>query len=273
MTQAGPPNPLQAFIDYTTQALNKLAFEQSRIRQSVAGLEATEMLRRARRPMPDRPVRFRAQFGEDLLAWDLLGRPLEGFFIEVGAFDGDTLSVSAALEQMGWRGLLIEANPDACAKCRANRPLARVVHAALAQPGAGEAIELQVSGDGAAGVFSYTQSSPSHLALIAKHGLTTRSVRVPLTTMDALLAEHRGPIDLAVIDVEGAEVPLLRGFDLHRFAPRLLIIEDNQGGQDPALTAHMQAFPYTHVGSFYVNRVYVRNDQREIFDRFAAMSR
>jgi len=38
-----------------------------------------------------------------------------------------------------------------------------------------------------------------------------------------------------VIDVEGGELEVLDGFDLQIQRPRVLIIEDNSMGRDPAL--------------------------------------
>jgi len=34
-------------------------------------------------------------------------------------------------------------------------------------------------------------------------------------------------LDFATIDVEGAELEVLRGFDLHRWQPKVLVVEDN----------------------------------------------
>ena len=61
-------------------------------------------------------LEFRSQFGEDALLWDFFAGQLDGFFIEVGAFDGYNYSVSYAFECIGWDGLLIEAHPDLAGK-------------------------------------------------------------------------------------------------------------------------------------------------------------
>src|SRR5258708_7583815 len=79
-----------------------------RSRQAVAALQGESILRRHKRE-PVMPIEFTSQFGEDLLAWTLLGQPTNGFFIEAGAFDGYRYSVTYPLETMGWKGLLVEA--------------------------------------------------------------------------------------------------------------------------------------------------------------------
>jgi hypothetical protein len=52
-------------------------------------------------------VEFRSQCGEDALIWDAFNGQLDGFYIEVGAFNGYDFSVTYALDCIGWNGLLI----------------------------------------------------------------------------------------------------------------------------------------------------------------------
>jgi hypothetical protein len=54
-------------------------------------------------------------------------------------------------------------------------------------------------------------------------------IEVPIRTLDAILEEIAAPapIDFVSIDVEGHEVEVLSGFDLARWRPRLLLIEDH----------------------------------------------
>ena len=55
----------------------------------------------------------------------------DGFFVEMGAIDGLQFSNSLIYEQcFGWKGLLIEAEPDNAAALVRNRPCAITLHAA-----------------------------------------------------------------------------------------------------------------------------------------------
>lgn len=201
------------------------------------------------------PLEFRSQFGEDALIWMLCGRQLDGFFIEVGAFDGYNYSATYALECLGWTGLLVEAIPERADECRTRRPHSRVVHAALGDTHGGTT-SFTVTDDDHGGMFSYT---PDALREKHKTAARTRQVTVPLTTMNELLREHRGEIDVAVIDVEGSELSLLTGFDLQAWRPKMLLIEDNVR-TDTALADYMAGLPYMQVAWLRVNRVYVRDD-------------
>ena len=72
---------------------------------------------------------------------------------------------------------------------------------------------------------------------------------------------------LAVIDVEGTEVAVLDGFDVARWKPRMMLLEDNVPGGDPKLTQALSKKPYVQVGWIECNRIYVRNDCIDIRDR------
>ncbi|USN99340.1 MAG: hypothetical protein H6810_01285 [Phycisphaeraceae bacterium] len=70
----------------------------------------------AARALTDRtsPPVLRSEWGEDLVALELFGWKHEGYYIEVGAYDGRRFSVTAALDELGWRGLLVEPVPELC---------------------------------------------------------------------------------------------------------------------------------------------------------------
>ena len=56
-----------------------------------------------------------------------------------------------------------------------------------------------------------------------------RVIEVPVRTLDDVLIEARAPVEfeLLSIDVEGHELEVLGGFDLARWRPRLILLEDH----------------------------------------------
>jgi len=240
-------------------------------RQRLFGIEATLALAASGRTPRERVV-FRSQYGEDSLIWDLLGGQTEGLYVECGAFDGRSYSVTSCFDAMGWDGLLVEAIPERFAECVRNRPHAIVRHAALGGPGRPPTAEFVHVADADGGMLSHGRLSdgattPAHERRTAAHA--GRIVTVPATTMDTLLQEHfpGRRLDVAVIDVEGGEIELLRGFTLATWKPRLLLIEDNARLDDTPLARVMVAEPYVQIGWLNVNRVYVHRDERAILDR------
>lgn len=255
-----PPDPLgpvRAELASYRQQIAALHQQLFTHRSRLYALEAADLLREAGRT-PRQRIEFRSQCGEDSMIWDLVGRKLDGFYIEVGAFDGYHFSTTYALDCMGWSGLLIEAIPERYEECRVRRPSARVVHAALGGRGSCGAATFQVTKDAEGGMASYLNTSPElakTIENVARHPVT-----VPLTSMNELLRDHRGEIDAASLDVEGGEAQLLDGFDLERFRPKVLLIEDIRAATNSPVERHMDKEPYTMVGWLKFNRIYIRND-------------
>lgn len=238
--------------------------EAARIRHRVYAESAAGALARAGRT-PRGTIEFRSEWGEDALLWDLFGGQLDGFYIEAGAHDGYRISVSYAFEQIGWKGLLVEAIPDRVKDCQRVRPGARIVHAALGRPGAHGTTTFTIADGAGLDVLSFHHAKPGHEGEIAKRGGTLRKVEVPLTCLEEVLRDHTGTIDFFSLDVEGAELEVLAGMGPHR--PRVLMIEDASAGRDGRVQPTIEAMGYAFVGWLGFNRVFIRADQREILAR------
>ena len=155
-----------------------------------------------------------------------LGYKTDGLFVEVGAFDGEYVSNTSTLADLGWTGHYIEPVPEHVAACRrrhAKSPRTQVHQLAIAEK-EGEAT-LHVGG-----VLS--TMDPESLKLYetfdwAKGIHTGRSITVKQSTLDQfLLAQGIGPgFELLVVDVEGFEWNVLQGFSLGRWKPQMAIIE------------------------------------------------
>lgn len=270
----GAPDPrlnqivseMQRFAQQVQGNFGMLSGVLRRLESRVAAMEVRAALAEGgRKPRGD--VKFRGQFGEDLFAWAMFDGQLDGFYIEVGAFDGKSFSVSSIFDVIGWEGLLVEAIPERYEQCKVNRPNARVVHSALGKPGAGNQATFTVTDDQFGGMLSYMQSNSDHARAITNAKLPTKSVTVPLTTMDALLEGHTGPIDLAVIDVEGGEAELLSGFDLKKYKPRMMLVEDNSRGKDKSLDGPMKDAGYEQCGWIEVSRIYIHSSEEKLLKR------
>lgn len=160
----------------------------------------------------------RPEHWQSKLVWEYFRKKTRGFFVEVGANEPKFESMTYFLEEQGWNGILVEPNPKLCRQLREQRPRSQVFETAVGAPSdVGEA-DLHVSAGG--GGHSSIRSEPGVV-------LGGESVRVAMKTLDQVLEEANAKeIDFISLDVEGMEVDVLRGFDLARWQPRLLLIED-----------------------------------------------
>jgi FkbM family methyltransferase len=143
----------------------------------------------------------------------------KGFFVEVGANDPMQGSQSWHLEQLGWRGILVEPQPDLAARLRETRT-AQVFAVACSSPGnAGQSLALHVAGP----------MSALDRDRMAPGAIPDEIIKVPVRTLDDLLVEAGAPAPLQFlsVDVEGHELEVLSGFDFARWRPRLILLEDH----------------------------------------------
>jgi FkbM family methyltransferase len=176
-----------------------------------------------------------ALHGMDLQLQELLP-PRPGLFVEAGAHDGYTQSNTYYLERcLGWRGLLVEAVPELFEKARRRRRGSIVKQAALVGPEEDGSEVVVHFGD-----LASTLGAPEHaIGGLRNAGRSPYSVTVPGRTLTGLLDETGlGRPDLLVLDVEGHELAALRGLDLDRHAPDLLLVEMlDMGSQRPRFDA------------------------------------
>jgi len=210
--------------------------------------------------------RFFSQLGEDCLLGIFFGFKKEGFFIDVGAFDGVYLSNTYAFEQLGWSGICIEAFPEYFDLCVKNRPGSQCVQAACLAGGRGP-VEFRTE---RGGLFSGVKADEGFTASIYRGQNVPfdgfRTIRVPSASLDELLDGKTGEIDFVSIDVEGAELEVLKGFDVERYRPRVLVLEANRPEERQAIDDYLGGRGYRLARSMAWNHFYVRSadDMRKL---------
>lgn len=207
---------------------------------------------------PDVYPEFRSQYGEDMLAWEMLGKPLDGCIVEAGAFDGKSLSVSYAFDSMGWHCVLVEPIPEVYSALVTNRLYASTIRCALGATDCGY-VEFDIV-DGA-GMFSGATSNHKIDERLSASRKEKRRIAVEQLTLDTVLEKSHvtDRVDVAVIDVEGGECEVLKGFDMERWRPRVVIIEDNSFGEDKSMDQYFEK-SYQFYATVGCNRVYGRKD-------------
>lgn len=210
---------------------------------------------------------FFGQFGEDFLLWNFFGRKPTGFFLEVGAFDGIFLSPSYWFERNGWRGICVEPHPDYFPLCRKNRSESLCVHAACVGNEDVKRIELFAEPSGLFSVLGESNEEIMKQRFVDAWGKNlhgVHKVEVPALTINGLLGHHLPEgvkIDFVSIDVEGAEVEVLKGFDLNKYSPRVLIVETNSDTERDEVSTHLAPFGYREARRLYVNTLYVKTEE------------
>lgn len=152
------------------------------------------------------------------MLWEHFHGKTNGFFVEAGANHPTLRSQTFLLEQRGWKGILVEPIAEKFELIRQERPKSRAFRLALGAPEQRGRAKFSV----AAG-----NDEASGLVVNAEVRVA-RVEEVEVKTLDDVLAEAGNPkLDLVSIDVEGTELDVLRGFDLARHRPAILLVEDH----------------------------------------------
>jgi FkbM family methyltransferase len=160
-----------------------------------------------------------AQNAEDVRLWRALGSNPSGFYVDVGAGDPVTDSVTKVFYDAGWSGLNIEPGPQ-YELLKASRPRDINLPLAIAtQPGERE---MWISSPDP-GLSSFIR--PPEDLLPEGFTLTRRTIQT--ARLDDVLAEHAGGrhVDFLKIDVEGMEREVLRSFDPEAVRPTIVVVE------------------------------------------------
>jgi FkbM family methyltransferase len=172
-----------------------------------------------------------AQNGEDVVLWRALGDVERGSYIDVGAADPVSDSVTSAFYERGWRGINIEPEPNHYAQLIAERPEDINIQAGVAAE-SGEAVFIVVEAQGG----GPTGLSTFDIGIAEAHsdaGFTSKRVVVPLRTLTQVCEEHvNGPIHFLKVDVEGYEEAVFNGADFERWRPWIVLAEATYPNSD-----------------------------------------
>jgi FkbM family methyltransferase len=210
-----------------------------------------------------------AEGNVDLIVHDTFFRDGKtGVLVEVGAARPDYFSISASFRSHGWRIIAIEPNPDFCA-----------AHRALGY----DVLEYACSDEDADGVPFFVVDSRGHQHSNDLYGQVTyesvsslgidpaifpgrpdrkvTTIQVQVRRLDTILAQHApdiGEIDVLAVDVESWELRVMRGIDLAKYRPKVVILENLR--DDAGYLSFMRDVGYIYWKHIELNDVYVRAD-------------
>lgn len=188
--------------------------------------------------------KFYGQHGEDCVLWSVFPPEMsEGFFLDVGALDGKRFSNTYGFEQEGWKGICVEAHPDYIPYVKKNRPNSIVVHAAISNKNKKE-IEFYAN---ELGSLSTLDSSMQDFFKknYRKHVRAYKKIYVPMKTVDSVLEDNSiKRVHVVSIDVEGTELDVLKGFNLKKYKPRILVVEALDKKREVELKSYMKERRY-----------------------------
>ena len=170
----------------------------------------------------------------------LFNHKKDGFFIELGAFDGITQSNTYFFElYRNWKGLLIEPSKESFDLCSKNRPNSIVVNCCCVS---NTYNDIKIQGD-----FNSTLMSSVNGERLNSNSL----IQVNALTLEKILDENNinKEIDFLSLDTEGYELQVLEGLNLEKYRPKYLLIEIYRKDYNNILS-YLQSKNYTLHSNF-----------------------
>ena len=199
------------------------------------------------------------------------GSVTDGTFVEIGAFDGEYVSNTSCLADVGWNGFYIEPIHSHYEKCVARHSMnsnTRVVNVGISStPGTKDIYSLgplSTLDDASYNNLTNLEWAHSYTQLTSKE-------TVSLMRLDDFLTHHNIPVkfNLLVVDVEGYEYDVFESFSLQKWLPSVLIIELHDISPDyisfhyklRLLHSSIIATGYMVVYKDFTNTIFLRNDE------------
>jgi FkbM family methyltransferase len=161
-----------------------------------------------------------AQLGQDLFALKRFANVKNPFFLDIGAYDGVRMSNTFLLEQNGWRGICVEANPTVFPTLQQTRRKSRCIKAACFSK-SNEKLPF-VEASILSGFDDYLNYRKERLH-------DNPRLTVNTTTVTQILDRLKAPqiIHYMSLDTEGSEYEIMKGIDFDKYKFPLITVEHN----------------------------------------------
>ena len=206
------------------------------------------------------PPKLAGQIGTPIIVDAILGKKQNGFYIEAGAHDGESLSNTLLFElKRNYTGLLVE--PSSMYKTLLSRNRnAQTVNVCLATQSIPHKVEFMDCAE-----LGGIRGEVKGWAADDVKARANKTIVPCLPLYSILMALGNPPVDYFSLDIEGAELAVLRTIPWGKVAIHILSIEVGDNGRDPdGVDNLMKSVGYTKVVDLLggLDNIYVRNDFR-----------
>jgi len=212
--------------------------------------------------MKNHTKRFYSQNGEDCILDELFKDQRTGFFVEIGCIDGKRFSNTLTFEERGWKGLCVEAHTGYIELLEQNRPNSIICHCAASFSDE-ENVPFYANNRGSLSTLDPTKED-EFKQRFGKFFAGFELQHVPKRKLDTIFEQYNiNHIDILSIDVEGNEEDVLKGLNLEKYRPRVMVIEADTPTDEEKLDRILLNAGYSKSIKIVNNVFYLLDKQKE----------
>jgi FkbM family methyltransferase len=213
---------------------------------------------------------YYSQFYEDYILSYVFQDVAKGTYVDVGAYDPDSGSVTKYFYLKGWRGVNVEPNPDHLAELQRRRTEDANLGVGISD--AADTLTFYKFETRASGLSTF---DPDTAERHKKAGFSYETLTIPVVTLTEALGRTEivtGGFDFLNVDVEGFERKVLAGLDFTKYPPKVIMLEATAPLTEEPTQQKWEDLLFSHGYSFAMddglNRYYVQRTERQLQARF-----
>lgn len=174
-------------------------------------------------------MKYYSQFEQDKIVYEnyFLDKT-NGYFVDIGAHDGETFSNSKFFEELGWTGVCVEPNPKVFEILSSTRKCKCVMKAVADCTGTAQFFQIIEGADMLSGlVDEFTQNGIKNIySNLEDKSKGFDYIDVELDLFDNIVDQTE--IDFLSLDTEGNELKILKTIDFNKYNIKIITLENNE---------------------------------------------
>ena len=203
----------------------------------------------------------------DQMIKDYFPNNYKGIFFDIGAYDPIKISNSYHFELNGWDTYCFEANPNLISNLKACRK--NVFNYAISDTDK-DSIKFNIvyqneNNQNWNKVASFSSINLSYFSMdcykdfLNKKQYRVKQIEVEQRNLNSILSnelKNVNKIDVLEIDIEGGEFNCLKGLDLNKYSPSVILLENMDNNKE--ISNYLRKFNYTLDQKYHFNEFYIK---------------
>ena len=203
-------------------------------------------------------MKFYSQFQQDKFVYEnYFKNKQNGFFVDIGAYDGEIDSNSLFFENLGWNGICLEPNPIMFENLQKIRKCECLPYAVSDKNEINQFFQIKEGPTTLSGLAN--EFDQSAIARINEYNLEDSQdfdyLNVECKTFDSIVKTYN--IDFLSLDTEGNELKILQSIDFNKYDIDVITVENNN--YDDRFFNFLNTKNYTFITRLGCDELYKKN--------------